>query len=176
MSLNCKACTERRRLRRRNRSCLDTPVKPNQYTIDQRQRLGPDPPWLGLPPIRQNASAKILGTRKSAACILISGKPSAPKAYIIVGKQKQVSSEFRHCPIPSGRQPLPIFRDSPDWEPFPKCFHHPRGLIGAVIINHEYFNRVQIDIFLTDKRVQRTAKAFATIICAYTDRNHVKAS
>src|SRR5262245_29956442 len=83
---NSKACAERQRLGRPKGSCLDTMVKPNQHTIDQRQRLVANPLGLSLPPIRQNASAKVIGARKSTDCILISSQPPTLEPKIVVGK------------------------------------------------------------------------------------------
>ena len=122
--LNSKACTEWRRISRRKRSCVDALVKPNKHAIDQRQRLPANPSGLRLPPIRQNASAKVIGVWKSTDCILISRKPLGLKSYIVIGEKDDISLEFRHCSIPSMGEALPIFCDAADWQPFPKVFHN----------------------------------------------------
>ena len=97
-------------------------IKPHKHTINQRQRLVANPPGLSLPPIRQNASAKVLGVRESTDRILISSQPPLLEPHIIVGEQKDISPELRHRPVPGVRQSLLALCHAADRQTFPKSF------------------------------------------------------
>ena len=88
---------------------LGTMIEPNKHTIDQWQGLIPNPPGLRMTPVRQNASAKVIGVRETTDCILIGSKPASAEPYIVVSEQKDVSSELRHCPVASVGEALPSF-------------------------------------------------------------------
>ena len=123
-------------------------IKPNKHTIDQRQRLVANPPRLSLPPIRQNAPAKILGVRKSTDRILISGQPPLLEPHIVVGEQKHISAELRHRPVPGMCQSLLALCHAADRQAFPKRFQHFRRGISAVVINDENFDQLRFNTFL----------------------------
>jgi hypothetical protein len=59
--------------------------------------------------------------------------------HVIISKEKDFSSELRHCSVPSVGEALPAFRDSADRQPFPKRFHYICGVVGAVVIDDQYF-------------------------------------
>ena len=110
-----ETCTEWRRLRRSRTagSRHHDRTKPSTPSISGK---GSSPIHRGfaLTPVRQNASAKVIGVRETTDCILIGSKPAGLEPYIVVSEQKNVSSELRHCPVPGVGESLPTFRNSAD--------------------------------------------------------------
>jgi hypothetical protein len=86
-------------------------------------------------------------------CILIGGKPARLEPYIVVREQQNLSSEVRHCPVASVGEPLPVFRDSADRQPFSKRFHHIRSAVAAVVIDDQRFGDVYITTPLAGERL-----------------------